>query len=55
MSKNKSHPDAQYLKQEQIGEVLSKGLAYTERAQPKNPVTFYANWLLNYSETQKSQ
>ena len=54
MSKNKSHPDAQYLKQEIIGEVIAKGLAYTERTQPKNPVTFFANWLLNYSETNKS-
>ena len=49
MSKNKAHPDAQYLKQGQIGEVLSKGLAYTERARPKNPVTYFANWLLAYS------
>jgi hypothetical protein len=49
MSKNKSHPDAQYLKQEDVGEVIAKGLAYTEREHPKNPVTFFANWLLNYS------
>ena len=49
MSKNKAHLDAQYLKQGLIGEVLSKGLAYTERAQLKNPVTFFANWLLTYS------
>jgi hypothetical protein len=49
MSKNKSLPDAQYLKQEDVGEVIAKGLAYTERQQPKNPVTFFANWLLNHS------
>jgi len=53
MSKNKSHPDAQYLKQEDIGEVIAKGLAYTERTQPKNPVTFFANWLLKHSDTVK--
>jgi len=31
MSKNKAHPDAQYLKQGEVGEVIAKGLAYTER------------------------
>ena len=33
--------------------VLSKGLANTVRANPRNPIEFFSNWLLEYSKVQK--
>ena len=50
---DKEHPDITYLKQEDIGLVLSKGLSETYKVRPRNPVEFFAKWLLNYSKTQK--
>lgn len=41
--------DIQYLKQDNIGKVIAKGLAVLYREQPKFPVDFLAKWLLNYS------
>jgi len=49
----KEHPDITYLKQENIGLVLSKALAETYSAQPNQPIDFFAKWLLNYRKTQK--
>lgn len=46
---NKEHPDITYLKQDEIGLVLSKGLSETYRVQPNHPVEFFAKYLLNYS------
>lgn len=43
------HPDAQYIKREDIGVVVAKGLAVMYKTQPKNPVDFLAKWLLNYA------
>jgi hypothetical protein len=45
------HPDITYLKSDEIGKVLSKGLAETYEAQPPNPVDWFAKWLLNYDRT----
>lgn len=50
---DKEHPDITYLKQDEIGLVLSKGLAETFKVHPKNPVEFFGKWLLNHSKTQK--
>ena len=50
---DKEHPDITYLKQDDIGLVLSKGLSETYKVRPRNPVEFFAKWLLNYSKTQK--
>ena len=50
---DKEHPDITYLKQDDIGLVLSKGLSETYKVKPNNPVEFFAKWLLNYSKTQK--
>ena len=47
-SKN-DHPDAAYLKSEEIGVVIAKGMAVMYKSRPKNPVDFLAKWLLNYS------
>ena len=50
---DKEHPDITYLKQDDIGLVFSKGLSETYKVRPRNPVEFFAKWLLNYSKTQK--
>lgn len=51
MSTQKDHPDIAYLKQDDIGKVLSKGLAVLYREQPQFPVEYLAKWLLNYSSS----
>jgi galactose-1-phosphate uridylyltransferase len=48
------HPDAAYIKREDIGLVVSKGLAVLFKTQPNNPVDFLAKWLLNYSNVEKT-
>lgn len=45
------HPDITYLKNSELGSVVNKGLAELYKIQPKNPVTFFANWLLNESRS----
>lgn len=49
MSKE-SHPDADYLKGDDIGMVIAKAMAVTYRADPANPIDFFAKWLLNHSQ-----
>ena len=48
----KQHEDIKYLMNDEIGGVLCKGLAETVEAQPKNPVEFFAKWLLNYKKAE---
>ena len=43
----KSLPQAEYIKQDDIGLVLAKGMAVTYKANPKNPIDFFGKWLLN--------
>ncbi len=38
-----------------IGLVIAKGMAVTYKAQPRNPVDFFARWLLNHSQVAKSE
>ena len=33
--------------------ILSKGLSTTVREQPRNPIEYFANWLLEYNNVQK--
>lgn len=47
------HPDVSYLKQDEIGLVLSRGLGELYMAQPHNPLHFLGNWLVNYSAQMK--
>ena len=47
------HADIKYLKQDNIGIVISKGLTATYEQRPKNPIEFFAKWLLNYRQTQR--
>ena len=39
--------------QDQIGPVIAKGLATVYKEKPKNPVDFFAKWLLHQSNLQK--
>ena len=39
--------DSEYLKSNDLGLVISKGMAVMYKTQPKNPVDFLARWLLN--------
>jgi hypothetical protein len=50
---DKEHPDITYLKQDEIGLVLSKALSETYKVQPNDPVTFFAKFLLNHTKTGK--
>ena len=50
---DKEHGDITYLKQDEIGLVLSKALSETYKAQPNDPVDFFAKFLLNHSRTAK--
>ena len=52
---HQEHPDAAYIKREDVGLVIAKGLAVMYKVQPKNPVDFLAKWLLNYSQVEKHQ
>jgi hypothetical protein len=47
------HPDITYLKKDDIGLILAKALNETYSVKPKNPVEFFAKWLLNHSQTAK--
>ena len=41
------------MKKDEIGLVLAKALNETFQVKPKNPVEFFAKWLLNHSATAK--
>ena len=45
----KENPDIAYIKRDDIGVVIAKGLATLYRTQPENPVDYLAKWLLNFS------
>jgi hypothetical protein len=47
----KENSDITYLKKDQIIDVLSKALSETYRNQPTDPVTFFAQQLLNHNKT----
>ena len=42
------HNDIAYLKKDEIGSVICKGLAEVVKQRPPNPVGFLAKWLLSY-------
>jgi hypothetical protein len=54
-SGNKDETPAEYLKQPEIGGIISKAMAVTFHAQPKNPIDFFARWLLSQSEISKRE
>jgi hypothetical protein len=47
-------PAADYLKSDEIGLVIAKGMAVLYKTNPKNPVDFLAKWLLNHAQVQKA-
>ncbi|CAI2360915.1 unnamed protein product [Moneuplotes crassus] len=51
----KENPDIAYIKRDDIGLVIAKGLAKTYKAQPQDPVDFLAKWLLNHSNVANEQ
>lgn len=51
----KPNPESEYLKSDDIGLIIAKGMAVTYKAQPENPVDFFARWLLNQSQQAKNQ
>ena len=46
--------EADYLKGDDLGLVIAKGMAVMHKENPKNPVDFLAKWLLNYSQVEKA-
>ena len=47
------HKDIKYLMQDEIGSVIAKGLSSTYETRPKNPIEYFAKWLLNYRQTER--
>ena len=48
-------PEIAYLKSTDVASVLSKALAETYKAQPNDPKTYFAKWLLNYAHEKNTQ
>lgn len=46
--------DAEYLKGNELGMVIAKGMAVMYKENPKNPVDFLSKWLLNYSQVERA-
>lgn len=49
-----THEDIKYLQKDEIGGVIAKGLAATYEARPKNPIEYFAKWLLNSNKTSQA-
>ena len=41
--------------QDEIGQVIARGLADTFVATPQNPIEYFAKWLLNYKKTERAE
>lgn len=54
MASKRLTSDADYLKSDELGLVIAKGMAVMYKTNPKNPVDFLAKWLLNHSQVQRS-
>jgi hypothetical protein len=46
--------DANYLKSDEIGLVIAKGMATLYQQQPSNPVDYLGKWLLNVAQIQRA-
>ena len=51
----KNRLQAEQLMSDDIGLVIAKGMAVTYKSQPRNPVDFFARWLLNHSQVAKAE
>ena len=45
------HPDIQYLKQFEIGNIICQALASAYQKNPKDPIKYIANWLISKSNS----
>lgn len=43
-----------FLKSDEVGKVICRGLAETYKNKPKFPIDYFAKWLLNYSRQQEA-
>ena len=50
-----NHPDVEYIKRDDIGKVIAKGLSVLYKTQPNNPCDYLARWLLNHAEVQRQK
>lgn len=50
----KSDSEASYLKSDEIGLVIAKGMATLYREKPQNPVDYLGKWLLNVAQVHRS-
>ena len=51
----KDHPDVEYIKRDDVGLVIAKGLAEVYKAKPNNPCDYLARWLFNFADVQKKK
>ena len=49
------HPDVTFCKDDTIGPVLSAALSAVYAAQPRNPVHFLGNWLVQHASAEKGK
>jgi hypothetical protein len=47
--------DADYLKSEDLGKVIAKGMAVLYKANPQNPIDYLGKWLLNQSMVKREE
>jgi len=52
MSSKHDGSEADYLKSDDLGRVIAKGMAVLYKTQPQNPVDYLGKWLLNVAHTQ---
>lgn len=48
------HTDITYLQHDDIGGVIAKALASTYETRPKNPIEYFARYLINHKKTEKA-
>lgn len=53
VSRNIDVSDADYLKSEDLGKVIAKGMAVLYKTNPQNPVDYLGKWLLNQQQIQR--
>ncbi len=51
--KNTENKDIEYFKSSNIDNVICRGLSEVYKVQPKKPITFLANWLINESRSKE--
>lgn len=52
-SQDRDIPEIEFLKSSELCDVVTRGLTELYKVQPKTPVTFLANWLMNESRSKE--